>query len=240
MTFPPVTPHSLPEPIGDDLFVVYGSVQFNPVVRFTRNMAIVRDGNALTLINPVRMDAAGLAALEDLGEVQHLLRLGPMHGLDDPFYKDRYPGAVFWAFPGGTTYTEPPVEQVLEEGGALPFSSAQLFEFHGLSEREGAVLLQRQPGVLLACDGIQSYATPPHKPHTNLLARLLMPYIGFPNETLIGPAWVKMLAPDKTALKAEFERLLTLDFDQLLAAHGTFLASGAKAEVQQAVQQRFD
>ena len=94
-----VTPFSQPEQIAPDIYVVYGSVRFNPLIRFTRNMAIVRHGQDLTLINAVRMDDAGLAALDALGNVRHVLRLGPLHGIDDAFYVERY-RADFWSLPG--------------------------------------------------------------------------------------------------------------------------------------------
>lgn len=63
MTRSHVTPYSPPEQLAPDLFVVYGSFRANPWVRFTRNMAIVRNAGELTLINSVRMDEAGLASL---------------------------------------------------------------------------------------------------------------------------------------------------------------------------------
>ena len=69
MAHPPVTPHDPPRKLADDLWVVHGSVRVNPVIRFTRNMAIVKNGDELTLINPVRMDEAGLAALDAIGTV---------------------------------------------------------------------------------------------------------------------------------------------------------------------------
>ena len=238
MTYPDVLPHDAPKQIAGDLFVVHGCVRLNPVIRFTRNMLVIRDQGQLTLINPVRMDDAGLSGLEALGDVAHVLRLGPMHGMDDPFYVDRYK-AKFWSLEGGTTYTTPAITNVLEECGALPFPNASLFVFGYMTQPEGAILLQRSKNVLLTCDGIQSYSTAPNKPHTNLITRLLMPFIGFPNKTLIGPAWIKLLVEDKEGIKSEFERLLQLDFDQLIAAHGTFLPSGAHAEVEQAFGKMF-
>ena len=59
-------------------------------MRITRNMAIVRHDGALTVINPMRLDAAGETALRALGEVRHVLRLGCFHGLDDPYYVDTF------------------------------------------------------------------------------------------------------------------------------------------------------
>lgn len=239
MSHPQATPHSLPEEIATDLFFVYGSVRINPLILFSRNMAVLRHAGELTLVNPVRMNPAGLVALEALGEVRHVLRLGALHGMDDPFYLQRY-DARFWSFPGGTSYPGPVIDETLTEGGPLPVPDAQLFEFHGIHQPEGALLLTRGPGILLTTDAIQSYTTPPHKPHTSLFARLLTPLRGFPNETLVGPIWTQLMTDDRPALRREFKRLLTLEFDQLLSAHGTFLPAGAKAEVARAVARRFD
>ena len=233
MNYPDVLPHDPPKQIAEDLFVIHGCVKPNAVVRFTRNMTIVRDQGQLTLINPVRMDDAGLLALEKLGKIAHVLRLGPMHGRDDSFYVDRY-SAEFWSFEGGTTYTTPVIKQVLSEGGALPFSNAKLFELKHVVEPEGVILLERSPGILLTCDAIQSYTTFPHMPHTNWLARRMLPLLGFNRETLIGPLWMKLAVKDRDGIKAEFERLLKLDFDQLLSAHGTFVPKNAHAEVARA------
>lgn len=238
MTYPEALPHDPPKQIADDLFVVYGSVQLFPLMRITRNMVVVRDEGQLTLINPVRMDEDGLRSLEELGEIRDVLRLGPFHGLDDPFYVDRYK-ANFWSFEGGTTYTEPAITHTLVEGGELPFSKASLFAFSGLNEPEGAILLQRSPNVLLTCDAVQSYSTPPHMPYTGWFAKLLMPLVGFPNKTIIGPIWLQKLAKDQDGIQAEFKRLLSLDFDQLIAAHGTFVEKGAHAELEGAFEKAF-
>ncbi|MEM7000237.1 MAG: hypothetical protein AAF529_05580 [Pseudomonadota bacterium] len=234
-----VLPHDPPEQIGEDLFVVKGCVKPSAIVRFTRNMAVVRDGDQLTLINPVRMDEPGLAELDALGTVQHVLRLGPFHGMDDEFYVQRY-DAKFWSFTGGTTYTTPTIDHPLEDGGTLPFGNAELLGFSYMNETEGVILLHRQGGnILLTCDGIQSYSTAPHTPHTNAFTRFMMPFIGFPKRTIVGPVWVKLLVADKAGMHREMQRLLQWDFDQLLAAHGTFLASGAHADVTAAVEKMF-
>jgi hypothetical protein len=66
-----------------------------------------------------------------------------------------------------------------------------------------------------------------------------MPLIGFPRTTVVGPMWIKMMTPEGGSLKSDFERLLTLDFDRLLSAHGTLLASGAKDSVARAVSKAF-
>lgn len=231
MNYRAVTPHDQPKQIAEDLFVVHGCIDSYGMVYFTRNMAVVRDQGELTLINPVRMGDEGLASLEALGKVAHVLRLGGMHGADDPFYVDRY-DAQFWAFEGGKEYTTPDITRPLSDGGELPFSNAKMFAFSHLKEPEGAILLERSGNVLLTCDAIQSYTTAPHTPHTNKFVQTLMPYIGFPKKTIIGPLWLKILVKDQAGTKADFERLLSLDFDQLLSAHGTFLANNARADLE--------
>ena len=66
-----------------------------------------------------------------------------------------------------------------------------------------------------------------------------MPYIGFPKETIIGPFWLKLQTPEGGSLKPDLARLLDLEFDSLLSAHGTYLAEGAKAAVQAAFDKTF-
>ena len=67
----------------------------------------------------------------------------------------------------------------------------------------------------------------------------MMPLIGFPRTTVVGPIWLKIMTPEGASLKSEFERLLTLDFDRLLSAHGSLLTSGAKNSVASAVRKAF-
>ena len=67
----------------------------------------------------------------------------------------------------------------------------------------------------------------------------MMPFIGFPKTTIVGPIWLKMMTPEGGSLKRDFESLLTLDFDRLLSAHGSLLTAGAKDSVAMAVRKTF-
>jgi len=230
MSFPNVLTHDPIEQIADDVFMVSGSVKLNALLQFSRNMVIVRSNNELTLINPVRLKDSELRKLDELGEVKHLLRLGAFHGMDDPFYMDRY-DAAFWCQPGGTTYTQPPIDHELSEGGPLPFNDATLFCFKGTLEPECALLLPQAGNLLLTCDAIQNYGD---YRNFNFLAKIISPLVGFPKKTIIGPFWVKLMTPDGQSLKDEFARLLSHPFDRLLAAHGTLLDQGAHQAVEDA------
>jgi hypothetical protein len=231
MSYPAVCPHDPIEQIGDNVFMARGSVKLNPILRITRNMAIVRNAGELSLINPIRLNETELRRLDELGTVKHIVRVGAFHGQDDPFYMDRYQPR-FWSQAGGSTYTEPAIDETLDENTTLPFPGTKLFFFHRTKEPECALLLTAGKGMLLTCDGIQHYGD---YSNNNLPARILMPRIGFPRTTIIGPFWIKLMTPKGDSLKDEFERLLELEFDSLLSGHGTFLEMGAREAVRTAV-----
>ncbi|MEM7018030.1 MAG: hypothetical protein AAF512_11920 [Pseudomonadota bacterium] len=230
----PIYPHGDIEEIANDVFMVRGSIKMNPVVRITRNMAIIRHGGELSLINPIRLDARGETQLATLGKVSHVIRTGSLHGVDDPDYIDKF-NAQMWAQAGGTTYPEPSIDVELSVSASLPFNNVQLFEFNGTLHPECALLF-KDSKLLLTCDAIQNYGD---YSYNNLLARLMMPWIGFPKTTIVGPVWLKLMTPEGGTLEPVFRQLLELDFDRLLSAHGTFLASGAKEAVQTAVDKAF-
>jgi len=235
MAHPAVCPHDAIEQIADDVFMCRGSVKLNPVLRISRNMAIVRHEGELTLINPVRVNDTELAHLDALGEVKHLVRMGAFHGQDDPFYMDRYQPR-FWSQAGGTTYREPNVDEVIDDGTILPFSDAKVRCFKETLQPEAVILLTRGKGLLLTTDGLQHYGD---YSNNNLAARILMPRIGFPRTTIVGPFWMKLMTPEGGSLKREFDEILELEFDALLSAHGTFLATGAHDSVRRAVENAY-
>ena len=88
----------------------------------------------------------------------------------------------------------------------------------------------------MTCDAAQNYGD---YSFNNWVARLVMPRIGFPKTTIIGPIWLRLMTPENKSLESEFERLLELEFDKLLSAHGTFLEQGAREAVRAAVQNTF-
>jgi hypothetical protein len=235
MSPPPAQPHDPVEEITRDLYMVRGSIRMRPLVAITRNMAIVRQQGELSLVNPIRLDAAGERQLLELGEVKRILRLGTLHGVDDPYYVERF-GAELWAQAESPTYPLPPIDRKLAPDVPLPFPDAELFAFEETLRPECALLIRRDSGILLTCDAIQHYGD---YRHNSLLARLLMPWIGFPRTTVVGPLWLKLMTPEGGSLRRDFERLLALDFEGLLSAHGSFLARGARQAVARAVQRAF-
>ena len=230
-----IYPHGDIEEIATDIFMLRGSFKMSPLVMITRNMGIVRNGSELTLINPVRVNEKVEAQLTALGQIKHVMRLGSFHGIDDPYYVEKF-AAQMWAQPGGTEYSEPKIDRILSAAAELPFENAEIFEFVGSKQPESALLLKAEKGILFTCDAIQNYGD---YSFNNIAAKILMPFIGFGRTTLVGPIWLRIQTKQGESLESEFRRLLTLKFDTLLSAHGTLLDSDAHAAVLRAVDKAF-
>lgn len=236
--FPPALPHGELRELFPDLFFVTGTTKL-PIalpVRFGRNMTVVRQGERLILVNSVRLDDAGLAALDRLGKVTDVIRLAGNHGSDDPFYADRY-GAKVWVVRGQrytagfdtrseTTYFTPHGE--LDADGPLPIAGARLYVIHS-TPPEGLLVLDRDGGVCISGDCFQHWERP--DPYFNWLARPMMRMMGFLKPHNIGPGWLKQCKPPTDELVGA----LALPFAHVLTAHGEPVIGDAPAKYRAAV-----
>jgi hypothetical protein len=229
--FPKACAHGELRELFDDVFFVSGGVRMNAMLSFSRNMTVLRHGESLTLINTMRLDDAGLEALDALGKVEHVVRLAGFHGMDDPFYKDRY-GATVWAVEGQIyaagfdapkdepkTYFE--ADRHLNADSELPVSGATLFQFASASTAEGMLLLDRDGGILISGDCMQNW----HKTdrYFSFLAKPMMKLMGFIKPHNIGPGWLKGAKPEVE----EVRTILDLEFEHVLPAHGTEVIGNA-------------
>ena len=234
-TFPPVQPHGPIETFGDDVFFVQGSVRMGPGVRINRNMVIVRSGTDLALISAVRLCEEEEKRLTDLGDVRHVVKIGHFHGMDDAYSLDRF-GADYWTLPGGARPRDPSPTRLLRPG-ELPIPDAELFEFRDAREPEAALLVNRAGGILITCDSVQ------HHPDTrgcSLIGKALSHALGFTRRPAqIGLPWRKSMTPRGKTLRADFERLASLHFSHLIAAHGAPLRDTARADLRATIQATF-
>jgi hypothetical protein len=222
-----------------DLFFVTGTVGMpGPLpVRFSRNMTIIRQGGRLILVNSVRLDDTGLAALDALGKVSDVIRLAANHGMDDPFYAERY-GASVWAVKGQRytagfntsspkTYFTPTVE--MDAGTALPIEGARLIAIQS-KPPEGLLLLPSHDGVMVSGDCLQNWAEP--DAYFSWLGRVMMRSMGFIKPVNVGPGWVKQCKPPKAELRA----ILDVSFRHVLPSHGTPVLDGAGERYRAAIE----
>ncbi|MCA9623535.1 MAG: hypothetical protein KC731_31150 [Myxococcales bacterium] len=240
--FPPARPHGELREIFDDVFFVTGTVEMaGPLpMRFSRNMTVIRSGRSLCLVNSVRLDDAGLEALTALGDVDHVVRLAGFHGMDDPFYQDRFKAKV-WAIEGQTyatgfanqnpdpkTYFSP--DAWLTADGELPIDGARLQLFPSARVPEGLLHLDREGGIVIAGDALQNWAAPDE--YFSLPARLMMRLMGFFKPLNVGPGWLRGARPGRDDLRA----ILDTPFEHVLPSHGAPVIGDARERYRPAVE----
>jgi len=225
--FAPVKPHGELREVLADLFVVTGTFSIGPMSA-SRNMTVVREGERLVLVNSVRLDDAGLAALDALGTVTDIVKLAGSHGADDPFYKDRYDATV-WRTPGMTWFSGLDMDKgevyfdadkTLGDDG-FPLQNASLYVVPTRAP-EGFLRLPVHGGTLLVGDALQHWPKP--DAYFNLASRIVMRLMGFIGPHRLGIGWLKAHKPDKDHIRS----ILDLDFDNLIPAHGEPVLGGAR------------
>ncbi|GLQ30882.1 hypothetical protein [Litoribrevibacter albus] len=232
--YPPAYPHDELKALYPGVYFLHGSIKMGPGMRMNRNMIVLEDDGDLTLINPVRMNEEGLSSLEALGKVKRIIRLGDFHGLDDSFYLERYQ-CEFWAQSGQDTYPNPKATRLISSETESPFPNSTFFVFETAQYPEAALLLNDHK-LLITTDSVQYHAD---WSYFSRFTKFVFKLLGFKTGINIGPPWLKRVTPKGSSMKSDFEKLLALDFDALVAAHGACLESGAKDELRLEVQNTF-
>jgi hypothetical protein len=220
-----VLPHGAITEVLPDVFFVTGTRKWDFMDmnwQFSRNMTVVREGDALTLFNAVRLSDSGLADLERLGKITNLVQVGGLHGADDAFYRDTF-GATYWAQPGAGQEGVP-VDRELVAGGDLPVSDAELFTFRTTKVPEAIIRLDRDGGVLIACDALQNYVRPDE--FFSEASSKVMTDMGFFKRANIGPVWMQAAEPGAE----DFRRLSEWSFAHVFCGHGEPLLNTAHEE----------
>lgn len=234
---PAALPHGPIEELLPGIHFVTGTVAMGMGMRFSRAMTIIQEGDRLVLVNSVRLDDAGLAALDKLGRVTDVIRLAGFHGMDDPFYKERY-GAKIWAMAGQRYYagfdskaidTYFEADALADTTTALPVEGASLY-LYGSDPQEGLLLLERHGGVAIAGDSLQNWREP--DAYFSFMGTLVMRVMGFLAPCNVGPGWFKQAKPPKEGLRG----VLDLPFTRLIPAHGSPVLEGAKEAFRPAIE----
>ena len=233
--FPPALQHGRLEEIFPNVFFVTGAMKtelMNAHWHFSRNMTVVRDGAALTLINSVRLDDAGLAQLDALGRVVNVVKIGALHGRDDAFYRARY-NATFWALPGMSHEHGLVADKELSPGGEMPFAGCSVFDFRTTKLPECILRIDRAGGILVASDSLQNWVAPDE--FFSDESCQMMTEMGFFQPANFGPLWMQVSAPQE----ADFARLRELSFRHALCGHGAPLRDTAKEDYAARIQRVF-
>lgn len=226
--FPAAMAHGPIEEPFEGIFTVRGTARFAPFLRITRNMVVLRNLGELTIIGAVRLSADGERSLERLGTIRHLVKLGHLHGMDDPYYVKKYAPAV-WAAEHAQHKPGVMTSDLLTAQAPPPVPRAEFFTFDRATKPEACLLLHRDDGILVTCDSVQNWGA---FEGCSFAGRLMMKAMGFGGAARIGPGWRRIAEPkDPEGFGPDFERLLALPFRHLLPAHGHPLRDGAKSAV---------
>lgn len=221
--YTPAWSHDDLQEIFPNIFFVMGTNKTHHAgidLQFSRNMVVVRNGQELTLINTVRLDARGLKALDALGKVTNIVRIGAFHGRDDAFYLNHYP-AKLWALKGMQHEHGRTADVELIPEGPMPFPNCRLFVFETSVHPEGILSIAQEGGILITCDSIKNWT---------FVDRFFSKETGklFQDQGFIRPADVSSVWKEATQVKAsDFVRLKSLPFLHLLSAHGEPLLNDA-------------
>lgn len=220
-----------------DIFFVTGAMKMTGrPMSFSRNMIIVRENGALTLINSIRLSSSGLAALEQLGKVKNVIRLAGFHGMDDAFYKQHCDASVYavrgQVYAKGFDVTNTPyfeADYYIDDGSELPISDARLYTFRHADPPEAVLLMLREGGIMVAGDSLQNWCAGDR--YFSLMARVMMRLMGFIRPCNVGPGWMKFARPAAEDLTG----LLDLRFQHVLPAHGDEVIGDAKEKWRPAI-----
>ena len=233
-SYPAAFPHDKIEQLFNNVFWVHGSIRVGPGMSMNRNMIVVQESEDLFLINPIRLCEEGEKDLNSLGKVKTVIRLGDFHGLDDCYYVDKY-RAEFWCQEGQETYKSPTPTKLITSDFELPIKNSIVFQFSTAIYPE-AVLFLRDHRLLITTDSVQNWTD---WSYTTWLTRLPLRTLGFKMALLIGKPWLKRVTPRGGSMLGDFEKLLGLNFDNLIGAHGTPLIGGAKNQLEEVVKETF-
>ena len=228
-------PHSEIKEIFPDIFFVTGTNithHDNVELQHSRNMIILRDNDQLSLINTVRLDDNGLAALDALGEVTNIVRIGAFHGRDDAFYLDRY-SAKLWALKGMTHENDRITDIPLIPNGQMPIPNCSVFIFETSKYPEGILHIAQQNGIIITCDSIKNWIAPDQFFNAETIQL-------YQEQGVFGPASISTVWKQACEVKSsDFERLKRLKFRHLFSAHGEPLLDHAHELVEKSIKKEY-
>jgi len=233
--YSPAWPHSELREIFPNIFFVMGTniTHYNGVdLQHSRNMVIIKNNHELSLINTVRLTDNGLAALDTLGQVKNVIRIGAFHGRDDDFYLDKY-NATLWSIKGMNTENDGMANRELLANGNMPFPACSFFLFETSQFPEGVLHINQEGGIIITCDSIKNWLSSDEF-FSDETAKL------YEKQDFFGSASISNIWKQATQVqRADFNQLLTLPFRHLISAHGAPLLNTAHEQLKTSIMKTF-
>ena len=235
-TYPPL---DVPKPLADGAWVVDGSPQRVLGLTFPIRMTVLRlaDGG-LWLHSPTRHTPALEAALAPLGPVRHLVAPNTAHWVHASPWQKAFPDAKLWAAPGVVERARGQ-DVHLRAAGVLGDAPPPDWEGqieHAVFSGPGLVEIafhHRASRTLVLTDGIQAMPSGDLPLATRLFSRVT----GSAAADGATPAHIKLvLNRRRPANRAAAERLLALEPERVVFAHGDFYTYDGAARLRRALE----
>lgn len=217
-------------PLGPDIFV--RRVRYRAMgLWIGRQLVVVRLGGGLWVHSPIPWSAALRAELASLGPVRHVVGPNRYHDECLQEFQSEYPEASFHGAPGLADLRRDIrfVEAPLSDASHADWSS--VLDQHlvrGMPMLNEIVFYHRPSRSLILADLAFNFGPGDHW----LLGVILK----------LGGTWgrfapsraCRMMMKDRAAVRASIDRILSWDFDRILAGHGRNIDTGGKAVFQEA------
>jgi hypothetical protein len=228
--FPAALSHGPLTRVADGIFAVRGGFRMGPGVTISRTMTVVDTGSGLVVLNAVRLSDAAQAELDRMGKVTALIKLSDSHGIDEPFYVDRYSPMV-WSLPGARLGALAAGKVLAGEG---PVAGGAVVDFAGAKGwREAAYFVPFGGGTLVTCDAIQHCVD---TEGASFGGRLTSSLMGFKGGVIVPSMWRRFQKVSGPRVRETLFDLTKLAFTNLITGHGPAVAGGADTLVRAAIE----
>ncbi len=214
-------PHSDLQEVLPNIFVVTGSMKIFGLFQYSRTMTILRDGEVLALVNPVRVNDRVLNEIQKMGKIKHLLKIGQLHNVDVPFYMDKF-SPDLWVNKDDPSIGDYQPKAYFDDYNEIPILNCKVKTIVDSKIKESFLVTPANGGCLHSCDAFVNMGVDSN--HNWLTAKLSK---FLPDPTYIGPNWIKMAKPPEASMKA----VLNYDFENFIPAHGQPILGGAKDKI---------
>jgi hypothetical protein len=231
-TYPPL---DVPKPVCPDLWVVDGpEIRFG--VRpfrmpFPTRMTVIRIGSDLFLHSPTGLTAALRARIAALGTPRWIVAPNRIHYWWVPDWHRAFPAAEVWLAPGVEEQAKGRVDfpvRALEDTGGFPWDEALVTLPVAGRYMTEVVFFHPASRTLVLTDLIENFEPGKLGRFARWLARL-----GGAAEPGAMPRDMRLTYPRRT-LAAAVERMIALDPERIVLAHGRWYRQDGAAELRRA------
>jgi len=204
-------------------------------IDLTARTTIVRmEDNGLWVHSPGSLSAELRGAINELGNVRHLVAPGNFHFLHINDFHEAYPDATIWICPGVEhKCPELPFDFVLGDRPPSEWSDEidQVF-VRGTKHMTEVAFLHRGSRTLILTDLIENYT--PQTPGVDWKLRFWWKAVFHMwNRPSPAPEY-KLGWGDKKAVRLSLERILKWDFEKIIISHGDLIVADAKTVAREA------